>query len=195
MKLLYTKRSPYARKVRVVALEKQIPLDLLEEDLTNKSPRLLEANPLGKIPALILENTETLVDSPVICEYLDGLKDKPRLIPLNQKERFKVLHYQALADGLMDVTVTCYMEKIRHPQNFQESFIKSQEATIKRTLLYLGENLKNFDKLNLASIAIAAALGYIGFRLPQLGPTSNSNLHQWFLKFSNRPSMEATRPS
>ena len=48
MKLLYTKRSPFARKVRVIALEKNIPLDLVDEDLQKKSQRLLEANPLGK---------------------------------------------------------------------------------------------------------------------------------------------------
>ncbi len=178
-----------------MALEKQIPLDLLEEDLTNKSPRLLEANPLGKIPTLILENTETLVDSPVICEYLEGLKDKPRLIPHKKMERMRVFYYQAIADGLMDVAVAGYMEKIRHPQNFQESFIKNQEETIRSTLLYLEENFKSFERLNLASIAIASAIGYINFRLPQLGPPANSNLEQWFLEFSARPSMESTRPA
>ena len=61
MKLLYTKRSPYARKVRVVALEKNIPLDLIDEDLQNKSQRLLSANPLGKVPTLVLDNGITVL--------------------------------------------------------------------------------------------------------------------------------------
>ncbi len=56
MKLLYTKRSPYARKVRIVALEKDIPLELIEEDLTKKTSTLIDKNPVGKIPALILDN-------------------------------------------------------------------------------------------------------------------------------------------
>ncbi len=93
MKLLYTKRSPYARKVRVIALEKNIPLDLIDEDLHKKSQRLLDANPLGKVPTLVLDNGTTVFDSPVICQYLDNLHDKPIMIPREASEcieRFKV---------------------------------------------------------------------------------------------------------
>jgi glutathione S-transferase len=75
MQLLYTKRSPYARKAQIIALEKGIALTLIDEDLANKSPALLAANPLAKIPVLILDNGQTLFDSPVICEYLDSLND------------------------------------------------------------------------------------------------------------------------
>ena len=77
MKLLYTKRSPYARKARIVALEKKIDLQLIDEDLTKKSPTLLSTNPIGKIPTLVLDDGEILMDSPVICKYLDGLNERP----------------------------------------------------------------------------------------------------------------------
>lgn len=136
MKLLYTKRSPYARKVRIVALEKDIQLELIEEDLTKKSSTLIDKNPVGKIPALILDNGECLVDSPVICEYLESLNSRVSLIPSQSNDRFLILHWQALADGLMDVTVALYMEKIRHPSDLNEQFIKSQEETIARTLTF-----------------------------------------------------------
>src|ERR1700679_304984 len=81
MKLLYTKRSPYARKVRVIAMEKNIILDLVDEDLQKKSQRLLEANPLGKVPTLILDNGTTVFDSPVICKYLNSQNDTPIMTP------------------------------------------------------------------------------------------------------------------
>ena len=196
MKLLYTKRSPYARKVRVVALEKKISLEFVEEDLTNKSSRLWEANPLGKIPALILDNGQTLCDSPVICEYLDGFKVHPVLIPKVKAKRFRILHLAAVADGLMDTAVAAYLEKIRHPEHFNEDFIKKQEETILRCQQFYQKNFEHLKELSLASIAVACAIGYISFRMPHLGPQSRfDKLAQWFMQFSQRPSMEETGPA
>jgi glutathione S-transferase len=194
MKLFYTKRSPYARKARIVALEKRIPIDFIEEDLTNKSIRLIEANPLGKIPTLITDKGETISDSPVICEYLDGLKARPRLIPRAVKERFKILHHQAIADGMMDISVAAYLEKIRHPERFNEQFIQNQEETLRRCLQFLENHIKTFRKLSLGTIAVAVAMGYINFRLPHVGPRPTSPLGKWFAEFSQRPSMQATSP-
>src|SRR5580698_9785493 len=101
MKLLYTKRSPFARKVRVIALEKNITLDLIDEDLQKKSQRLLDANPLGKVPTLILDNGTTIFDSPVICRYLDTLNDENIMLPHATRERLEVLKWEAFADDLM----------------------------------------------------------------------------------------------
>ena len=195
MKLLYTKRSPYARKVRIMALEKKIPLELVEEDLMNKSSRLTEANPLGKIPALILDNGQTLVDSPVICEYLDQVKPQPLFIPHQKEERFQVLYLAAIADGLMDAAVAVYMEKTRHPENFNEAFIKTQEGAIARGLAFFEQHLDELGRFSLAPVAAASAIGYINFRLPQASPQSkNPKLAKWFEEFSKRPSMAETKP-
>ena len=195
MKLFYTKRSPYARKIRVMALEKKIPLELIEEDLAKKSSALIQANPLGKIPALILDNGNLLADSPVICEYIDFLNDDPKLIPLELNLRFKALYLAALADGMMDVTVGAYMEKQRHPKDFNEAFVKAQEETVARTLNFFEENIKELEGLSLVSIATASAVGYIHFRLPHLAPgAGTSKLQKWFEEFGKRPSMLETRP-
>src|SRR5208283_5951322 len=112
----YTKRSPFARKVRVLALEKNIALDLVDEDLQKKSQRLLDANPLGKVPTLVLDNGTTVFDSPVICQYLDNLNDKVIMIPREAGERIEVLKWEAFADDLMTVAINLYMEKVRHPE-------------------------------------------------------------------------------
>ena len=99
MKLLYTPRSPYARKVRVVAIEKGIELELASEDLVNKSPGLVKANPLGKIPTLILGNGQMVFDSPVICEYLDSIEPKPALIPNDPHKRIVILTFRGTPTG------------------------------------------------------------------------------------------------
>lgn len=195
MKLFYTKRSPYARKVRVVALEKNLKLDLVEEDLTKKSNQLWDTNPVGKIPALVLDNGKTLIDSPVLCEYLDSLNSSPILIPRQGEERYQVLNTAAIADGLMDVTVARYMETVRHPKDFNEGFIRQQEETVRRCLSYFEQHIGTLKTLSLAPIAVASAIGYINFRLPQLNPAEQfPGLAGWYAEFNRRPSMAATQP-
>lgn len=194
MQLLYTKRSPYARKVQVMVLEKNIPLELVEEDLLKKSPNLLAANPLGKIPALILDNGQSLFDSPVICEYIDSLNDAPILIPT--KQRFTVLRWQALADGLMDGTVAMYLEKIRHPLDFNPKFLQNQEKNCALVLQYCEEHLEELANFSLASIAVACAVDYINFRAPHLNVEGMyPKLQAWLADIAKRPSMQATIPT
>jgi len=195
MKLLYTKRSPYARKARIVALEKNIPLELVDENLTQKSKLLLDTNALGKIPTLILDNGETIMDSPVICQYLDSLNDKPILIPRDGHERFHTLRWEAIADGLADVAIVVYMEKIRHPNDFNAPFVAAQEETIGRTLAFMDKNFRELNDLSLAPIAAVSGVGYAQFRLSYLiDGNKYPNLMAWFAEFSKRPSVQSTVP-
>lgn len=194
MQLLYTKRSPYARKVQVMALEKNIPLELVEEDLLKKSPNLLAANSLGKIPALILDDGQSLFDSPVICEYIDSLNNTPVLIPAAQ--RFAILRWQALADGLMDGTVAMYLEKIRHPLDFNPKFLQNQEKNCASVLQYCEEHLAELADFSLAGIAVACAVDYINFRAPHLNAEGiYPKLQAWLAEFSKHASMQATVPT
>ncbi len=192
MKLLYTKRSPYARKVRVIAFEKDIALDLVDEDLQKKSQRLLSANPLGKVPTLVLDNGTTVFDSPVICQYLDGLQDKPMMIPREAIERIEVLKWEAFADDLTAAAINLYMEKVRHPHDFHKDFTAALEANIRLAYGYIEKNLPKLKNFNLAPIAVASAIGYIHFRLPHL--KGQGALSQWFEEISKRPSMAQTMP-
>src|ERR1700733_9861891 len=178
MKLLYTRRSPYARKVRVIALEKNIALDLVDEDLQKKSQRLLEANPLGKVPTLILDNGTTVFDSPVICRYLDNLNDQNVMIPRESSERIEVLKWEAFADDLMTAAINLYMEKVRHPKDFHKDFTATLESNILSAYGHIEKNLSKFQVFNLAPIAVASAIGYIHFRLPSL--KVKGALSQWF---------------
>lgn len=195
MKLLYTKRSPYARKVRIVAFEKKIDLQLVDEDLTKKSPALLNANPLGKIPALILDSGEAIFDSPVICQYLDTLNDSPALIPRSGQARLDVLRWEAIGDGLTDVSLAAYREKLQHPNDANMSFIAAQEETIGRTLKFIDGNVGQLKDLTLAPIAVVAGVGYTQFRLGHLVDAKKyPHLMAWLIEFSKRPSVQSTIP-
>lgn len=192
MKLFYTKRSPYARKVRVLALEKNLHLDFIDEDLAKKSPQLLASNPLGKVPTLLLDNGESIYDSVVICQYLDELKPNPVLIPKSGKVRFEVLKWEAMADDMVTTAIYAYMEKIRHPQDFHATFINNSEQAILQGYRYIEEHLDELHDFNLASIAVASAIGYVHFRLPHL--KVQGKLATWFEEINQRSSMRETIP-
>jgi len=191
MKLLYTKRSPFARKVRVVALEKSVSLDFVDEDLQNKSAVLKSANPIAKVPTLILDNGNALYDSKVIVQYLEQHYPNPALIPAGEK-RFESLKLEAMADDMVVNAINAYMEKIRHPKDFNLPFITGQEASILAVYAYLEDNLQLLQGVNIGSISVACAIGYIQFRLPHL--KSGIGLSAWFENISKRQSFNKTVP-
>ena len=173
-------------------MEKGITLDLIDEDLQKKSQRLLDANPLGKVPTLILDNGAIVFDSPVICQYLDSLNGKSRMIPCEAIERIEVLKWEAFADDLTSTAINLYMERIRHPNDFHKDFTATLENNIIAAHEYIEKNLSQLRKFDLASIAVACAIGYIHFRLPHL--KVKGALLAWFEEISKRPSMAQTIP-
>lgn len=138
MQLIYAKPSPYSRKARVTVLEKELA-DRVEEIVVSplEDPAaLLEANPLGKVPALRLDDGRCLYDSWVICEYLDSLAPTPRLIP-HGAARFDVLRRAALADGVLDAAVTARMELLRPEAIRWAPWTDRQQRAIRRGLVVM----------------------------------------------------------
>ncbi len=191
MKLLYTKRSPFARKVRVVALEKNIHLEFIDEDLQNKSTQLKKANPIAKVPTLITSDGGSLYDSKVIVQYLESCYPTPALIPAGEK-RFEALKLEAMADDLVVNAINAYMEKIRHPKDPSLAFIEGQEESIKNVFAYLGDHLELLHEFHIGTINVACAIGYIHFRLPHL--KAKGRLLEWFENISQRQSFAQTVP-
>ena len=109
MKLIGALTSPYVRKVRIVMAEKKLDFQLVLEDVWN-SDKVLESNPLGKVPCLVMEGGEAVFDSRVIVEYLDTLSPVGKLIPPAGRERAEVRTWEALADGLVDASILARLE-------------------------------------------------------------------------------------
>ena len=190
-----TKRSPYARKVRIIALEKGIKMDLVDEDLKHKSKLLLDSNPIGRIPTLILDDGRTLCDSSVICEYLESVKECPRFYPKDADQRLEVLNLDLIAKSLTEVTVAIFYEHLRHPENPHQNFLNAQQETILRTLRYLEKNLKHLNELSVASVSAACAIGYLKFRQPRIWDKAQCRqLSQWHDDLLKRPSFSQTVP-
>jgi glutathione S-transferase len=117
MKLHWSPRSPFVRKVMIVAHERGIAdrLDCVRTvaAMTTPHAELMKDNPLSKIPTLVLDDGTVLYDSPVICEYLDALDGKPQLFPPERAARLIALRRQALGDGFLDLLVLARNERLR----------------------------------------------------------------------------------
>src|SRR5262249_6018073 len=117
MKLHWSPRSPFVRKVMIVLHE----LNLIDRvtcvrtvaATTKPHLALMEENPLSKIPTLVLDDGTVLYDSPVICEYLDSLHSGPKLVPTDLKARMIALRRQALGDGFLDFLLLLRNERER----------------------------------------------------------------------------------
>jgi glutathione S-transferase len=197
MQLIYAKPSPYSRKARVTVLEKGLA-GRVEEVVVSpmEDPAvLLDANPLGKVPALRLDDGRSLYDSWVICEYLDTLTPTPRLIP-DGPARFDVLRRAALADGVLDAAVTARMELLRPQDKRWTPWTDRQRRAIGRGLAVMEQDVAALgSELTLAHIEFAVALEYLDFRLPDVvWRDTHPALAAWLGEFSQRPSMQATRP-
>ena len=197
MKLFYSRTSPYSRKVRLVIHEKGLQKTITSVACNpfDEVPELEAANPLGKVPTLIMDDGASLYDSPVICAYLDTLTPD-RLIPESGRERWNVLRWEALCDGMLDATYNIVMERRRDTQEQSAGWIAQWKSQVIRSLDHIEAGIDMLsNQATLAHLALGAALGYLDFRLQDLDWRSQCPaLAAWYEDFSVRDAMQNTRP-
>jgi glutathione S-transferase len=199
MKLLGTNTSPYVRKVRLVLLEKNIPHSYLVDAPNDPGSQVARFNPLGRIPALILDDETCVYDSPVIAEYVDTLNDHPVLIPRHDVlARMRVKRWEALADGIMDSAIVVRNERLRPAEKQEAGNITQHSTAISRALVHAAAQLGKQEwcegvAITLADLALASALVYLDLRLPELGwRDRHGDLAAWFARMSARPSLRTS---
>jgi glutathione S-transferase len=199
MKLVASKTSPYARKVRVILAEKKLPFDFHPENVWDAATRIADFNPLGKVPALVTDEGETLFDSPVIAEYLDGLGGT-RFIPAAGIERARVKRQEALGDGIVDAGITVFLERKREAARQDGAWMDRQVGKVNSGIAALAKELgdRHFlggDAPSLGDIACGCALFWAEFRLPEIGwRAKHPKLDAWAKRLEARPSFASTRP-
>ena len=202
MKLLGALTSPYVRKVRIVMAEKKLDYQLLLEDVWN-SDAIQKANPLGKVPCLVMEGGEAVFDSRVIVEYLDTLSPVQRLIPASGRERAEVRTWEALADGAVDACIEVRLEQTwagRSDSQRSPAWIARQMGKVNAAIIAMAQGLgdKPFAggiHFSLADVAVGCALGYLDFRFPQVDwRTPHPNLARLAGKLAQRQSFIDTLP-
>jgi glutathione S-transferase len=214
MKLYGSLTSPYVRKVRMVLMEKGLAHDLVVEGPADAAGNVVRLNPLRAIPVLERDDGEVFFDSPMICEYLDSLNDKPRLYPASGEARWQVLRWHALGQGMMEATVARFVE-LRKPAEKQDAPTAAKhEARIAAALAFAAERVpaSGFicgktapafsalppsmavagNTIGIADITLAVALGYIDLRYAHDWRGKHPKLASWFAAISQRPSFVET---
>lgn len=201
MKLLGSGLSPYTRKVRVVLLEKKIECEMETVDVAPSDNPVNAHNPLGKVPALILDDGTALFDSRVIVEFLDGVSPLARLIPDDNRDRVAVRRWEALADGCLDAGILIRYEGMRPKKEQSKAWLEKQSGKLRRGLAMIAAELgdRNWchgDRYTLADIAVGACLGWVEFRKPGGIEWRNAhpNLVRFYDRLLDRPAFAETEP-
>ena len=192
MKLFFNRNSPYARKVLIAVHEKGIldRVELCETDPWRDPPELLAANPASKVPALLTEKAGAIIESTTICDYLDGAFEGR---PLVGPDRAAVMARAGLAEAVIDAAFTAVIEKRRPPERQWTDWVDRQLRAVQRTLAAMVAPPEG--RFDLGDIALAAALGYLDFRLSATEwRERHEALAAWLDSVSQRPSMQQTQP-
>lgn len=198
MKGFSSPNSPFARKVRVVAIEtgQAESIDWTVVNLGGSVPALEATNPMGQVPVIVTDAGEALYDSAVICAFLDARHDGPKLFPAGGDARWEALRLQALGDGLGAASAALAGERRRPEERRFDPFLENQSGKIARGLARLDRDLAALEgALTIAPIAAACAMGYMELRDCAPGWRARyPALAAWYDRFGERPSMRETAP-
>lgn len=201
MKLHWSPRSPYVRKVMIVAHETgtvsrlQCVRSVVAMDRPN--PDVMRDNPLGKIPTLVTPHG-SLFGSLVICEYLDGLHEGTPLFPRERQARFEALRWHALGDGMLDVAVLWRNEGMQPAAQRNQQWLASFELKMRSALDTVERESPQLARapLSIGHVAIGCALGYLDYRFEDVAfRQGRPGLSAWLEQFEQRPSAKQTHPA
>jgi len=198
MILRSTPSSPFARKVRIAmsVLGFADKIDVRETDLNNPGDQIRAQNPLGKVPALVLDDGAVYYDSRVILEVLDHLAGGGRIIPREPTARFAALRLQALCDGILDAAVLIvYEDRYRPADKKVQVWVDRQTDKIARGLAALEATPPALDAVpDVGQIALACVLGYGDLRFGGNWRKGHPRLVAWHDKFAAQvPAFAATK--
>ena len=196
-KLLYASASPYSSKVRMAAIYAGIDVEAVPTATEQQPVDLLAANPLGKIPTLILDDGRSVHDSVVIVRHLNRLS-KNALLPRNADKCLDAEVLESLADGICDCALSMVYERRHRPEEkIHQPWLDKQWAKIARALDVLAANPPKLPKkITIGQIALRAALGYLSLRFAGKWEKGRSRLVRWAARFDEKfPELKAALPA
>ncbi|MFW7345447.1 MULTISPECIES: glutathione S-transferase family protein [unclassified Pigmentiphaga] len=199
MKLHWSTRSPYVRKVMAAAIETgldaSIETRLSIVSLSTVNADVERDNPLGKIPTLVTDEGVALYDSLVICEYLDHHSRKGRLFPQGFDQRLEALRWHALGNGLTDILILWNNERGRDPALQSPAHLSSYHAKTLATLDALEATVDELDRreFDIGHLGVAVGVGHADFRFADLRwRATRPRLSAWADRMAERESLRRT---
>jgi glutathione S-transferase len=202
MKLTYSPASPFARKVRISAIElglidsiELVPAKVAPGEPNDEYSR--DISPLKKLPALILDDGNVIIDSYVIVEYLDNLAGGGKLIPTSGATRWQVKSDHSLLQGMLDSMLLCRYEKMVRPEPLRWQAWSDDHWN--RAWNGMARFEKQADELSrpfdIVQIGLVCVLGYADFRFPDCGwREAYPKLAAFHEKILERPSVKISVP-
>ncbi|MCX9155671.1 glutathione S-transferase [Niveibacterium sp. 24ML] len=200
MQLIASLTSPYARKIRVLLLEKGLPFAMIADNPHEPDSAVSKVNPLGKVPALLADDGRCWFDSPVIAEYLETLSASPYFLPSDRLGAVEVKQIEALADGVLDAGVLVLLEGRRPAAQQSEAWCARHWGKVEAGLAALEARVAGREwfvggNITLADIAVGCMWGWLDFRFPKAGVKQKyPALATWGDKILARPSFVQTHP-
>ena len=197
MQLFYSQTSPFARKVNLLLHYTSLINECELVMTTFESDDLRAKNPLGKIPALV-DGPFSLFESSLICEYLDdkhALSGAPSLYNRGIGAYYEQQKVNAYANGILDAAVATIME-IRRATEHSTYWLERWDTAIENALSAIDiKHAGTAEKPNIATFSLAAALGYLDFRLANLAwRAGHPELAAWFEKIEETEWFAKTAP-
>jgi glutathione S-transferase len=206
MRLFVTPASPWVRRVvlSVIELGLQDKVELIQTRWPHRwatqtvdfSPQFIDATPVARIPALVTDDGLRLVDSGVICDYLNAEFGGYKLLAQSGASRWNLLAIISIVNGLVEAQISRRAETLRADFERSNDFIQKMRDREDRCFRALDPAAASFGHdVDLAQISVATACGFADFRYPgEEWRSSAPALARWFERFSERPSMRQTMP-
>ena len=185
--------SPFGRKTKITAIVLEIPIE--EKIIKIQEAEFIDFfNPLRKIPTLVIDNNQTIIDSDNICLYFDKISNKETIYI--SKNYWQVMSIISIANGLMQAVLERKTELIRPSNEQSKNFVKKQEVRVIRTIDWLEKNWNNFEKnkISMDQISVACALEYTKFRFTDKWVNTCKNLNSWLNEFNKNEFMKLPIP-
>ena len=199
MKLTFSPGSPFARKVRIAAIELGLidKIELVPTTVVPAQPNdeYSKITPLKKLPVLITDNGDVILDSYVIVEYLDELAGGGKLIPASGPDRWRVKSDHSMLQGMLDSMVLCRYERMVRPEGLRwQGWADDHWNRAWIGMAHFNGKPEVLSRpLDIVQIALACVLGYADFRYADCGwRKAYPNLAAFNERMLSRPSIKVS---
>lgn len=167
--------SPFVRRVGIALTLYGMPFEHRPWSTFGDADKLRPFNPLTRVPTLVLDDGDVLIESHAILDYLDGIVGPQRaMFPTTEPDRHRAIMVASLATGFADKAVSMFYEKRLHSE-VSDTWVARCRTQIEATLagLETGRAARTSrywmgDTIGHADIAVACALRFLNEAHPGL---------------------------
>lgn len=192
--------SPFVRRVAVTLKLYDIRFEHKNWSVGRDQALIRKYNPLGRVPVLVLDDNEILMESGAILDYLDDRVGRDRaLLPVHGAPRRRSLALMALATGAAEKAVQIVYEGFfRPPEKRHEPWLKRQREQMEGALFVLDHACAGIDGddwlvdegITQADVTVACCFTYIDEAL-KLPPGVYPNLRKHVIRCEKLPAFKA----